>query len=186
MLLQLPEHPGSIYGIRVLEELKRLQIETDLVISDWGKTTIELETSYSVSEVVALATRYHKVQDLSASISSGSHKHQGMIIAPCSMKTLSAIACGFEINLIVRAADVTLKERRPLIIVPRETPLTAIHLENMLKLSKLGAVILPPVPAFYSQPKEINDIINQTVVRIMDQLGLDLTIVNRWQGLNPD
>ena len=144
---------GAIYGIKLLEALAQTGTETHLVISDWGKKTIAMETNYSVEQVMALATQYHDKGNLAAAISSGSFRHQGMVVAPCSMKTLAGIAHGYDENLIVRAAGVTLKEQRKLILLPRETPLTPIHLENMLSLSRLGVVMMPPVPAFYNKPE---------------------------------
>ncbi|ABO50987.1 3-octaprenyl-4-hydroxybenzoate carboxy-lyase [Desulforamulus reducens MI-1] len=171
---------GAIYGINLLEQLKKMDIETHLILSHWARRTIELETSYSVRQVIDLANIYYPEDHLAAAISSGSFRHQGMIIAPCSMKTLAGLAHGYAENLIVRAADVTLKEGRPLILVPRETPLNAIHLENMLKLAKCGAVILPPMPAFYHRPASIQDIVDQTVGRILDRLGVENNLVKRW------
>jgi 4-hydroxy-3-polyprenylbenzoate decarboxylase len=172
---------GAIYGIRLLEELKKLNVETHLVMSKWGKETVITETDYSVEEVMSLASKVYKEDDVSASISSGSFKTDGMVIAPCSMKTLSAIANGYDAGLMARAAGVCLKERRKLILVARETPLNSIQLENMLKLSRIGVDIMPPVPSFYTRPKTINDIVNHTVGRILDHLGIDNKLVSRWR-----
>lgn len=171
---------GAIYGIRLLEELKKREIETHLVISKWGTVTIEKETDYSVEQVMSLADKVYDEDNLGAAISSGSFKNNGMVIAPCSMKTLSGIANGYAEELIIRAADVCIKERRRLIILARETPLNPIHLENMLKLSRLGITIMPPVPAFYANPKTLDDIVNHTVGRILDQLEIDNELFTRW------
>jgi 4-hydroxy-3-polyprenylbenzoate decarboxylase len=173
---------GAIYGIRLLEALKNTDIETHLVLSKWARKTIELETEYTVDGVVNLADYFHHEDNLGASISSGSFKHQGMIIIPCSMKTLSAIAHGFNNNLIMRSADVTIKEQRKLILIPRETPLNPIHLENMLALARLGVVIMPPVPTFYHRPQKLEDIIEQTVGRTLDLLGIENNLVERWEA----
>lgn len=155
-------------------------IETHLVISDWGKKTIAMETSYTVEQVINLATRFHDKGDLAAAISSGSFRHDGMVVAPCSMKTLAGIAHGYDENLIVRAASVTLKEQRRLILLPRETPLTPIHLENMLTLSRLGVTMIPPVPAFYNKPQTIDDIVTHTISRVLDHLGIENSLTTRW------
>ena len=171
---------GAIYGIRLLDALKKEKVETHLILSEWAATTIEMETNYLLEEIKKLADYSYAVNDLTASLSSGSFLFQGMIIIPCSMKTLAAIACGYVDNLISRAADVTIKEGRKLILVPRETPLNAIHLENMLKLSRLGVVILPPMPAFYIKPSTIDDLINHTIGKILDQLSIDNDLYKRW------
>jgi 4-hydroxy-3-polyprenylbenzoate decarboxylase len=173
---------GAIYGIRLLEELKKRSVETHLIISKWGAVTIEEETIYTVDQVKQYASKVYGEDDMSAPISSGSFLHSGMIIAPCSMKTLSAIANGYAEDLMTRAADVSMKERRRLILLTRETPLSPIHLENMLKLANLGVTIMPPVPAFYSHPQTIDDIVNHTVGRILDQIGLDNELFTRWHN----
>lgn len=172
---------SPIYGIRTLEVLKEVGVETHLVVSDGAKRTIPLETQWTVEEVEALATVVYDNDDLAASISSGSFPTDGMIVAPCSMKTLAAIAYSFSQNLLVRAADVTLKERRKLVLVPRETPLHLGHLRNMVRATELGAVILPPMPAFYHAPKTVDDIINQTIGKILDQFHIEHTLFRRWQ-----
>ena len=174
---------GTIYGIRLLEMLKESDIETHLVLSRWAARTLVDETSYAVEEVQALATRVYPLTDQGAAISSGSFITDGMIVVPCSMRTLAAIAHGLGDNLIHRAADVTLKERRRLVLAVREAPLSEIHLENMLKLSRMGVVIVPPVPAFYSKPQTIDDVVNYTVARLLDQLDIHLDVRNRWTGL---
>src|SRR6187431_3677798 len=163
---------GAIYGVRLLERLRESGVETHLVISRWGSRTLLHETPYSREQVEALATVSYAPGDMGAAISSGSFRTDGMVIAPCSAKTLAAIAHGFGENLVHRAADVTLKERRPLVLMVREAPLSDIHLENMLKLSRSGAVILPPMPAFYTNPRTLDDIVDQTVSRVLDQFGL--------------
>jgi flavin prenyltransferase len=174
---------GAIYGIRLLERLRELDVETHLIATRWSRVTIEDETPYSFAEVKKLADEVHAENDLAAAVSSGSFLTRGMVIAPCTVKTLAAIATGFSHNLVARAADVTLKERRPLVLAVRETPLSAIHLRNMLTLSELGATILPPVPAFYHHPEEIGDIVDQTVLRILDQFAFELDAGSRWAGL---
>jgi 4-hydroxy-3-polyprenylbenzoate decarboxylase len=174
---------GSIYGITLLQELKRLNIETHLVLSRWAEKNIYLETDYTPEQVRNLATHNYGDGEMSAAIASGSFLCQGMVVAPCSMKSLASIATGLTGNLIARGADVCIKEGRKLILVPRETPLNPIHLENMLKLSRLGVIIMPPVPAFYHKPETIDDIVKQTVGRVMDMLKIENDIVKRWDGL---
>ena len=171
---------GAIYGIRILEAFKQLDIETHLVASEWSQKTIAIETNYDMDDVKKLATYYHSSDNQAALISSGSFITDGMIIAPCSMKTLAAISHGYSDNLIARAADVILKERRKLILIPREAPLNQIHLENMLRLNKMGATILPPMPQFYNKPESIDDIVNHTVSRALDQLSIDNNLTKRW------
>jgi 4-hydroxy-3-polyprenylbenzoate decarboxylase len=177
---------GAIYGIRLLEELRSTkQVETHLVISKGAGLTIAYETKYSLEEVKGLADVVHSNSNLGASISSGSFKTDGMVIAPCSMKTLSGIAHSNAGNLLVRAADVVLKQRRLLVLMPRETPLHMGHCKLLYEASQLGAVIAPPMPAFYSKPESVDDIVNHSVGRIMDLFGLDTGTVKRWQGLPP-
>jgi 4-hydroxy-3-polyprenylbenzoate decarboxylase len=173
---------GAILGIRVLEALRELDVETHLVLSHWARATIELETGWSVSEVRALATHVHAANDQAAPISSGSFRADGMIVVPASMKTVAAIRTGYGEGLIARAADVTIKERRKLVLVPRETPLSEIHLDNLLALARMGVRIMPPMPAFYHRPTSIADLVDQTVARILDQVGLDLPGALRWEG----
>src|SRR2546426_2418176 len=174
---------GTIYGIRLLEMLKESDIETHLVLSRWAARTLVDETSYAVEEVQALATCVYPLTDQGAAISSGSFITSGMIVVPCSMRTLAAIAHGLGDNLIHRAADVVLKERRRLVLVVRESPFNEIHLENMLKLSRMGVVILPPLPAFYNQPQNLDDMINHIAMRTLDQFDIHLDIMNRWDGV---
>lgn len=171
---------GAIYGIRTLLELKKKGIETHLVISKWAEATIRKETDYTLDAVKELACFCHDVGNLGASISSGSFRTDGMVVAPCSMKTLAGIANGYTEDLIVRAADVTLKEHRRLVLVTRESPLNPIHLENMLKLARIGVTILPPVPAFYIRPQSLDDIITHTMGRILDHFGLESESLKRW------
>ncbi len=173
---------GAIYGIRILEELKRHGIESHLIISDAGKRTIELETKHTVLQVEALATEVHDISNIASAISSGSFRTDGMIIAPCSIKSLSAIANSFNTNLLIRAADVVIKERRKLVMVVRETPLHQGHLRLMTMVAETGAIILPPMPAFYNHPQTLDDIINQTVGKILDQFHIEHDLFNRWQG----
>ncbi|MSO35823.1 MAG: UbiX family flavin prenyltransferase [Acidobacteria bacterium] len=173
---------GSIFGVRLLEMLQGSGIETHLIMSRWGARTLVHETSYSPEQVNALATVVHPLTDQGAAISSGSFVTMGMVIAPCSVRTLAAIAHGLGDNLIHRAADVILKERRKLVLAVRESPLSEIHLENMLKLSRMGVVIAPPMPAFYSRPATIDEMVNYTCVRLLDQLGIHVD-ASRWGGL---
>ena len=163
--------------------LKDTGTETHLVLSKWGNRTLSHETSYTPDQVRKLATCVHPPGDQGAAISSGSFITAGMVVAPCSMRTLGAIAQGVGDNLIHRAADVVLKERRKLVLAVRESPFHEVHLENMLKLSRMGATILPPLPAFYNHPKNIDDIVNHIVGRILDQFDIHLDVVKRWKGL---
>ena len=183
LIVGLTGATGTIYGVRLLERLRELDVETHLVISRWGARTLAHETPYSREHIESLATAVYAPGDMGAAISSGSFKTDGMIIAPCSAKTLAAIAHGVGDNLIHRAADVILKERRRLLLAVREAPLSDIHLENMLKLSRMGVVILPPVPAFYNHPKTIDDIVNHVVQRALDQVGIHIDVVQRWDGV---
>src|SRR5688500_11854999 len=173
---------GAIYGVRALERLREARVETHLVISRWGGRTLLHETPYSREHVEALASASYAPADMGAAISSGSFRTDGMIVAPCSAKTLAAIAHGFGENLLHRAADVVLKERRRLVLVVREAPLSDIHLENMLKLSRMGAVVLPPMPAFYNHPRTVDDIVDHTVARVLDQFGVETRGAARWSG----
>ena len=173
---------GVIYGIRLLERLRDAGVETHLVISRWGARTLVHETPYSREQVEALAHTSYVAGDMGAAISSGSFQTAGMIIAPCSAKTLGAIAHGFGDGLIHRAADVVLKERRKLLLAVRETPLSEIHLENMLKLARMGAVMLPPVPAFYHNPKTLDEMVDHTVARMLDHFGIEVPGMPRWSG----
>ncbi|MEX0639708.1 MAG: UbiX family flavin prenyltransferase [Nitrosopumilaceae archaeon] len=171
---------GVIYGVRLLEVLKEKNIETHLIMTEWAKKCLAMETDFTPDEVKSLATTISDEANMAASISSGTHKIDGMIVIPCSMKTLSSIANGYDETLIARAAGVTLKESRKLVLVTRETPLTAINLENMLKLARLGVVILPPMPGFYTKPKTIDEIVNHTVGKCLDQFDIDHDLYKRW------
>ncbi len=174
---------GVIYGIRLLEVLQQApDIETHLVISDSSKLNIALETEWSPSDVKALADHVHSDKDISANIASGSFKTVGMVIAPCSMKTLSAVANSYADNLIVRAADVVLKERKRLVLVPRETPLHTGHCDLMAKVSRIGGIIAPPMPAFYIKPKTVEELVDHHVGRILDLFNIESELVQRWQG----
>jgi 4-hydroxy-3-polyprenylbenzoate decarboxylase len=173
---------GAIYGVRILERLREAGVETHLVISRWGARTLLHETPYSREQVESMASVAYAPGDMGAAISSGSFRTDGMVIVPCSAKTLAAVAHGFGENLVHRAADVVLKERRRLVLVVREAPLSDIHLENMLKLSRMGAMVLPPMPAFYNRPRTVDDIVDHTVSRVLDQFGLDVSGIERWSG----
>lgn len=173
---------GATYGIRLLEVLqKRDGIETHLIITEMGKATIAMETDYTVQAVEKLATCVYNIKDLAASISSGSYKTDGMIVAPCSVKTLSAVARSANDNLLTRAADVTLKERRKLVLLFRETPLHAGHCQLMLDAAQIGAILMPPVPAFYTRPQSINELVDHTVARALDFWDLDFGLAARWK-----
>ncbi len=173
---------GVIYGIRLLKVLKETELETHLVISEAAKQNILLETSLTVKEVEDLADKVYDPKNQAAAISSGSFKTSGMVIVPCAIKTLSGVAHSFNENLLIRAADVTLKERRRLILVVRETPLHKGHLALMRKVVDLGGIILPPVPAFYIVPKSIEDLIDHTIGKILDIMEIDHTLYKRWEG----
>ena len=173
---------GVIYGIRILEALRALSVETHLVITDMGKTTISMETDLAIGIVEKLATRVYPIRDLAAAISSGSFPTDGMIVAPCSVRTLSAVANCANDNLLTRAADVTLKERRRLVLVFREAPLHAGHCQLMLDASRIGAILMPPMPVFYTRPQTIAEMVDQTVGRILDLWGLEIPGLKRWEG----
>jgi 4-hydroxy-3-polyprenylbenzoate decarboxylase len=164
--------------------LKSLGVESHLIVSAWARATIAHETGFSLAQVEALATTAHHEDNQAARISSGSFKTEGMIIAPCSMKTLAAVRMGYGDTLISRAADVVLKERRKLVLLVRESPLSEVHLENMLALTRMGAVIFPPVPAFYNRPASLDDMVHHIVGRVLDQFGLELGGMSRWDGFS--
>jgi flavin prenyltransferase len=177
---------GSIYGIRLLEILRTTtDIELHLVISTAGKRTLVEETDYSVADIEALAHYRYDVKDIGATLASGSFRTSGMVIAPCSIKTAAAVAACYADTLMARAADVTLKEGRPLLMLVRETPLHLGHLRVLTSLAEMGAVVLPPMPAFYNRPKGLDDIINHTVARVLDRLQLPQSLVGEWQGTSP-
>src|SRR5499433_1096530 len=175
---------GTVMGVRTLQVLNDAGIETHLVLSKWGARTLIQETPHTVEYVKSLATHAYSESDHGAPISSGSFVTDGMIIAPCSVRTLAAIAQGHGDNLVHRAADVILKERRKLVLMVREAPLSDIHLENMLKLSRMGVVIMPPMPAFYTNPQSLDDVVNHTVMRTLDAFGIHLDVADRWTGIN--
>ena len=172
---------GVIYGIRLLEALKELQIENSLIISDSAKTVIKSETNWEIKDIINLADNYYRFDDLTASINSGSFKFDSLAIVPCSMKTLSSIANGYAANTITRVADVSLKERRTTVIVPRETPLRTTHIKNMLTLSQEGAIILPAMPGFYSDHDSVDNQINFVVGKILDSLNIENDLFKRWK-----
>jgi 4-hydroxy-3-polyprenylbenzoate decarboxylase len=173
---------GTIYGIRMLEMLKKTDIETHLVMSKSAEMTLVYETKFKPKDVKALASVVHPVADIGASISSGSFPTMGMVIAPCSIRTMSEIACGVTSTLMSRAADVVLKEKRRLVLALRETPLHGGHLRTLTTLADIGAVVAPIVPAFYNKPKTVDDIINHTVGRLLDLFGVETKVVKRWEG----
>lgn len=174
---------GIVYAVKLLKMLKHSNASTHLVVTRTGEKVIELETDLTKKEIIALATRHYDINDLTAPISSGSFKTDGMIVIPCSMKTLGGIASGYSSNLLLRAADVTLKERRTLVLVPRETPLNIIHLENMCKVSRAGAIVLPAMPGFYQHPKSIDNIVNQIVGKVLDMFSIEHELYKRWNTL---
>jgi 4-hydroxy-3-polyprenylbenzoate decarboxylase len=174
---------GSLIGIRLLQVLKDTDVETHLVLSRWGARTLIHETPFTVEQVRRMATRSYAEGDQGAAISSGSFVTMGMVIAPCSVKTLAAIAHGHGKDLVHRAADVVLKERRRLVLAVRESPLSEIHLENMLKLSRMGVVIAPPLPAFYNHPRTIDDLVNHTASRLLDLFDIHTGVAERWKGV---
>jgi 4-hydroxy-3-polyprenylbenzoate decarboxylase len=171
---------GVIYGVEALKVLQCLGQPCHLILSEAGARNLAIETQYSVDEVKAMATRVHEISDVGAAVASGSFLHRGMLVAPCTIKTLSAIANSFNYNLLIRAADVTLKERRPLVLMVRETPLHKGHLELMSRAADNGAVILPPVPAFYHRPQSIQDLIHQSIGKALDLLGVEHDLFQRW------
>jgi len=173
---------GAVYGVRLLQALAARDVEVHLILSRTARAIIPRETPATVEQVAALAARTYTEDELGAPPASGSFRHRGMIIAPCSMKTLAGIASGYAANLIQRAADVTIKEQRRLVLLPRETPLSAIHLENMLKLARLGVVIMPPIPAFYLRPATLDEAVDQTVGRVLDFFDLAPPGLPRWGG----
>ncbi len=173
---------GAIYGIRALQALQLCGIESHLVMTESGKRTVDMETDYTVEQVESLATHVHDYRNIGASIASGSFKTNGMIIAPCSIKSLSAIANSYNDNLLIRAADVVLKEKRKLVVIARETPLHVGHLRLMATVAEMGGIILPPMPAFYHLPQTLDDIINQTVGKALDQFDIEHELFRRWNG----
>jgi 4-hydroxy-3-polyprenylbenzoate decarboxylase len=171
---------GAVYGIRLLEVLAKSNVETHLVITEAAQKTILMETDWTVEKVKSLAKVVYDIQDIGADIASGSFQSEGMVVIPCSIKSLSAIANSFNVNLLIRAADVTLKERHKLVLVVRETPLHQGHLNLMFRVTEMGATLLPPIPAFYFHPKTIDDLINHTVGKVLDLFGIDHHLFERW------
>ncbi|MBM4241741.1 MAG: UbiX family flavin prenyltransferase [Euryarchaeota archaeon] len=176
---------GIIYGLKLLEVLKQTKKDTSLLITDPAKIILKHELNMNINELKNLASKFYHVDDLEASINSGSCRFTSMVIVPCTMKTLTAIANGYANNTITRAADVAIKERRKLVLVPRETPLRTVHIENMLRISREGGIILPAMPAFYHNPKKIDDIANFIVGKILDVLDIDHNLFKRWHGEIP-
>jgi 4-hydroxy-3-polyprenylbenzoate decarboxylase len=177
---------GAVLAIRLLEILRSLDVETHLIFSKWALATMKYETDIPVEHIKKLATHTYALKDLTAPPSSGSFLHDGMIIVPCSMKSLAAVRSGYCDDLISRSADVCLKEGRKLVLVVRETPLSAVHLDNMTFVQRAGATIFPPVPAFYTRPKTIEDVIEQSVGRMLDSLGIHVDGFERWEGMRKD
>jgi len=184
LILAITGSSGVIYGIKVLEILSNLKIETHLIISEWGERNVKIETDRSVEFVKSLATKQYNSDNMAAPISSGSFRTDGMAIVPCSMKTLSSIANGYDDNLVSRAASVCIKESRKLVIVPRETPLSRIHLQNMSKLADIGVIVLPAMPGFYHRPKSIDDLVTHIAGKILDQFDIDHNVFRRWGGVS--
>jgi 4-hydroxy-3-polyprenylbenzoate decarboxylase len=182
ILVAITGATGAIYGLRLLEVLAEKGVETHLLISPWGEKTIALETEVSLEEIRKRARKWYAVDNLSAPVSSGSFPLEGMVIIPCSMRTLAGIVHGVSENLILRAADVMLKERRKLILVPRESPLSLIHLRNLTAAAEAGAMILPPMPAFYHRPKSLQDLVDHLVGKVLDLLGIENSLFPRWMG----
>jgi 4-hydroxy-3-polyprenylbenzoate decarboxylase len=177
---------GIVYGVRILQDLQQSAIETHLVMSDSARMTLSTELDMSVKEVEALATEVHSAKNIGATIASGSFKTMGMVVAPCSIKSLSEIAYGMTSGLLSRAADVVLKERRRLVLMIRETPLHSGHLRTMLQASENGAILMPPVPALYARPQSIDDMVNHTVGRCLDLFDIETDLVKRWAGMGQD
>jgi flavin prenyltransferase len=176
---------GAVLGIELLRRLQQCSdVQTHVVLSRWARATIHLETGLSAGDVEGLADVVYSWDDQAAAISSGSYRVEGMVIVPCSMKTLAAIRIGYADGLIARAADVTMKERRRLVLVPRETPLSEVHLDNMLALARMGVSIVPPMPAFYNHPKSIGDLVDHIVTRVLDQLDIESPGARRWTGVS--
>lgn len=173
---------GAIYGVKILQRLREFDVPTTLIMSPWGRRTIEHETSFTGAQVEQMATSVENHRDLGARVSSGSVATRGMVIAPCTMKTVAAISHGLGDNLVSRAADVVLKEGRKLLVIARETPLNQVHLENMLRLARMGVIVMPPVPAFYNHPESIDDMVGYTVDRALDQFGIANPQSRRWTG----
>ncbi|MDG6901469.1 MAG: UbiX family flavin prenyltransferase [Nitrososphaerota archaeon] len=173
---------GVVYGVRLLEVLKQRKVEAHLVISTAAQETLAIETDYKLGYVESLASRVYRFNDIAAAPASGTFRAQGMVVIPCSMKTLAGIATGYSDNLLLRAAEVQLKERRPLVLVPRETPLTTIHMENMLRVARAGAIVLPAMPGFYDRPKTVGDLVDHVVGKALDVLNIEHGLYKQWTG----
>lgn len=173
---------GVIYGIRTLQALKKLGVESHLLMSEWGQRNVKIETDYTVEYVRSLALKAYEDENLAAPVSSGSFRTDGMAVVPCSMKTLASIANGFDDSLVSRAAGVCIKEHRKLVVVPRETPLSKIHLDNMSKLAEAGATILPAMPGFYHRPSTLDELVSHVVGKVLDQFGIEHDLFRRWAG----
>ena len=173
---------GAIFGIRMLQALKAASVESHLIISKWGLQTLEYETSFTGQQVRDLAAVNYEQGNMGAAVSSGSFLTEGMVVAPCSVRTLAAIAHGTGEHLVHRAADVILKERRKLVLLVRETPLSEVHIDNMLKLARMGVTIMPPMPAFYNHPQSLDDMVDHIVARMLDQFGIEADFAKRWSG----
>lgn len=182
LVVALTGASGVIYGIKTLEALKNLGIESHLIMSEWAERNIKIETDITIDYVKSLASKVYEDENLAAPVSSGSFRTDGMAIVPCSMKTLASIAGGFDDSLISRAAGVCIKEQRKLVLVPRETPLSRIHLDNMARVAGAGAVILPAMPGFYHRPKGIDELVNHVVGKVLDQFAIDHGLFRRWGG----
>lgn len=177
---------GAIYGIRALQALREAQVETHLVVTNAALETMRLEADFGKEDLVRLATKAHSIGDIASKIASGSFRTDGMLVIPCSMKTLAGIASGYSDNLLLRAADVTLKERRRLVLVVRESPLSLIHIENMATVTRAGGVILPAMPAFYHRPKTVGELVDQVVGKALDMLGVEHNLFKRWDKPRPE
>lgn len=186
MIVGISGASGIIYGIRLLEVLRELAVETHLIVTKAAQQTRHYETHYTAADLAQLADHHYNINDIAASLSSGSYKTLGMIIAPCSMRTLADIASGCTSNLLTRAADVILKERRKLVLMARESPLHLGHIRNMAQVTEMGAIVAPPVPAFYNHPATINDLVNHSVGRILDLFDFDVDLVRRWEGADAE
>ena len=185
MIVGMTGATGAVFGVELLRRLRQCSdVQTHLVLSRWARATLNLETGLSAGDVAGLADVVYSWDDQAAAISSGSYRVEGMVIVPCSMKTLAGIRTGYADGLIARAADVTLKERRRLVLVPRETPLSEVHLDNMLALARMGASIVPPMPAFYNHPASIDDLVDHIVTRILDQFDIESPGAKRWTGVS--
>ena len=186
LLVGMSGGSGAVYGVRLLEVLKQLKMEAHLIVSTAAKETLAIETSHKLGYVESLASRVYRFNDITAPPASGTFHTRGMVIIPCSMKTLAGVASGYSDNLLLRAAEVTLKERRPLVIVPRETPLTTIHIENMLRVAQAGAIVLPAMPGFYGRPGTIDELVDHIVGKVLDVLNIEHDLYRRWNGPQND